>query len=419
MRGRDARLSTRLRSACALPRQAWLATSATTPAALAEAAASAGLDLVANRDIGAEYEVVRLNYNNKAPPLPDARTFSKHQGWLGGDVRRHLTVKGLVEYRMLVLRKPGGGGGDGRKEEARRLADGGQCAAVETRPADDGRRHVKVAAQLMDGHGDNGGKPMACLSSWYCCGKGPSEWETLQRTRTHKLGFLDLPTSLFGDYMEVFARRLSEFHSTHRGRGRFLDIGGTGSTVSGMVQVQSKFKHFAGRLDYWVLDVDEKARELSNAIVCNVENCPAAADCSYDVTFSHTVLEHAARPWLAFDTISRITKKGGLTLHLVPWSYQYHATPADHFRFSHDALRTLLTDRGFEASPSPPPPCLPPAPLARVWRRRTAAACQVSAATWQVLEVGYDLCTRPAKMARAVDEHYEKIWLSYVVGRKL
>ena len=36
----------------------------------------------------------------------------------------------------------------------------------------------------------------------------------------------------------------------------------------------------------------------------------------------------------------------------------------------------------------------------------------------QVLEVGYDLCTRPSRMARAVDEHYEKIWLSYVVGRK-
>ena len=122
----------------------------------------------------------------------------------------------------------------------------------------------------------------------------------------------------------------------------FLDIGETGSVATGMTQVTSTFAHFSGPLDYWVLDSDPSAKKLSNAIVCDIDDCNAASDCSYDVTFSFTV-EHAARPWKSFDTIARITKKGGLTLHLVPWSYQWHATPEDNYRFA-----TLLWKRYYK-----------------------------------------------------------------------
>ena len=133
-----------------------------------------------------------------------------------------------------------------------------------------------------------------------------------------------------------------------------------------------------------MLDVDKAARKLNNSIVCDIEDCPAAMDNQYWVTFSHTVLEHVKHPWRAFDTIARITKPGGLTLHLLPWSYQWHATPADYYRFSHQALRSLLEDRGFA-----------------------------------VEAVGFDVCTKPAKMASRVDEHYDVIKLTFVVGRKL
>ena len=33
--------------------------------------------------------------------------------------------------------------------------------------------------------------------------------------------------------------------------------------------------------------------------------------------------------------------------------------------------------------------------------------------------VGIDVCTRPAKMVGKVDEHFETIQLTYIVGRKL
>ena len=200
---------------------------------------------------------------------------------------------------------------------------------------------------------------------------------------------MKLQRHLFGDYLSSFTKHLTEFYQTfpsnYDEKGIFLDIGGTGSVSSGMKQVTTKFAHFAGPLEYWVLDSDKAAGKLSNAIVCDIDECPAAPNCGYDVTFSFTVLEHASRPWKSFDTIARITKKGGLTLHLVPWSYQWHATPADNYRFSHTALTTLLEDRGFE-----------------------------------VLDVGYDLCNQPEHvLKKKKDEHFEVIWLTYVVGRKI
>ena len=158
-----------------------------------------------------------------------------------------------------------------------------------------------------------------------------------------------------------------------------------GSVSSGMSTVTSKFAHFSGPFDYWVLDSDPVAKGLDNALFCDMANCPIVPDCDFDVTFSHTVLEHSPHPWKVFDEIARMTKKGGLTLHVVPFSYQYHATPEDHFRFSHTALESLLVDRGFE-----------------------------------VLDVGYDLCTKPENVLKNhFDEHFDIIWLSYIVGRKL
>jgi len=234
---------------------------------------------------------------------------------------------------------------------------------------------------------------MACISGWYCCDQGTNLWDEMEKSRTEKTAFLQLPRDLFGHYLTSFSKHLTDFYQTYPAsypkdgakQGIFLDIGGTGSVASGMQQVTSKFSNFAGPLKYWVLDSDPDAKKLTNAVVCDVDDCPEAADCGYDVTFSHTVLEHAARPWKSFDTIARITKRGGLTLHLVPWSYQYHATPDDNYRFSHKALTTLLEDRGFE-----------------------------------VLDVGYDICTQPEHMLKnRKDEHFEKIWLTYVVGRKL
>ena len=378
-------------------RRSWIANSVHTTTEIAQWADQMGdMSLVRDRDLGSEYQIIKRNYRNKAPELRDEQG-REHQGWLGSKVRQKLMVEGKISYRLIALQKKGRvkQSGDALSTQQQQQQACDAVPAVSNSNGNDSTLSITVEPVLMSGRGNKGGEKMACISSWYCCDKGQQLWDELEQQRTEKTGYLHLERELFGHYLTSFSKHLTEFYQTYpanypnntktQTRGIFLDIGGTGSVAAGMKQVTSKFSHWSGPLNYMVLDSDPDAKKLTNAVVCDIDDCPGAPDCHYDVTFSHTVLEHAARPWQSFDTIARITKKGGLTMHLVPWSYQYHATPDDNYRFSHKALRTLLEDRGFE-----------------------------------VLDVGYDICTQPENMLKnKKDEHYEKIWLTYVVGRKL
>ena len=378
--------------------KSWLANVLITPEEFATLAQSVGLTMVENRDLLTEYDIVKINYRNHRPQIKPVADRT-HQGWMGSKWRQRLTVEGKLEYNLIVLRKdlprrrtdedaPGTTTADANTV----ITDNegvGACAAVPSSNDDARAEFTEITPRLMSGKGNNGGKPITCISGWYCCDKGTEWYDNLDAHRTDNTAFLKLDRNLFGHYVDVFAKHLNAHYTTYpaltslKPNGRFLDIGGTGSTASGMTQVTSKFQHFAGPLEYWILDSDPAADGLERTLFCDIDDCPAAETCGFDVTFSHTVLEHAKRPWKSFDTIARLTKKGGLTMHLVPWSYQYHATPDDNYRFSHKALVTLLEDRGFD-----------------------------------VLEVGYDICTKPEKMKKRLDEHYDVIWLSYVVGRK-
>lgn len=365
--------------------RSWIANAVHTTTEIAHWADKMDMTLVRDRDLGSEYQIIKRNYRNRAPKLRDEHG-RIHQGWLGSKVRQKLMVEGKISYRMIVLQKKGGR----KNEQTQKTLQQESCVSVPTSDSKDATLAITIDPVLMTGKGKRGGKQMACISGWYCCNKGGLMWDDLEHSRTDSTPYLKLDKELFGHYLTSFAKHLTDFYQTFpanypkTNQGIFLDIGGTGSVASGMQQVISKFSNFAGPLKYWVLDSDPNARNLTNALVCDIDDCPVAPDCAYDVTFSHTVLEHAARPWHAFDTIARITKRGGLTLHLVPWSYQYHATPDDNYRFSHKALTTLLQDRNFE-----------------------------------ILDVGYDICTQPEHMKKRKDEHFETIWLTYVVGRKL
>lgn len=378
--------------------KSWLANSLVTPKQLSSIAESVGWTLVQNRDLGEEYQVNSRNYRNKMPNLSPDGT-KTHQGWMGSKWRQRLMLRKILSYNLLVFRKKAARGMD----ESRQLTDVPEVGADDTfetvnnclpiQPLHAGEESrllfTEITPHLMSGLGKDGGEKIACISGWYCCNKGLEWFDSMEKNRNvRKVSYLQLPRELFQHhYVDIFAQRLNQFYRKMAldSRGRFLDIGGTGSTASGMTQVTSKFQHFAGPLEYWILDSDVGAKSLNDrTIYCDIDHCPESDDCSFDVTFSHTVLEHAKRPWKTFDTIARITKPGGLTLHLVPFSYQYHATPEDHWRFSHTAVQTLLEDRNFT-----------------VW------------------DVGYDLCSKPPHvLENKIDEHYDTIWLTYVVAQK-
>jgi len=186
------------------------------------------------------------------------------------------------------------------------------CLPLQTLPiGEEPRQFTEITPQLMSGFGKDGGKKMDCISGWYCCNKGLEWFDSMEKNRNvRKVSYLQLPRELFEHhYVDIFAQRLNQFYRELAidSKGRFLDIGGTGSTASGMKQVTSKFKNFAGPLEYWILDSDINAKSLNDRTLhCDIDHCPESGDCLFDVTFSHTVLEHAKRPWKSFDTIARI-----------------------------------------------------------------------------------------------------------------
>ena len=151
-------------------------------------------------------------------------------------------------------------------------------------------------------------------------------------------------------------------------------------------------------------DVDDKALDLENSFVCDIAHCPEIPDCSFDVVFSHVVLEHVKEPWTAIDTLSRITKPGGLSLHVVPFVHRYESVLPHYFHFTHEGLASLFEDRGFD-----------------------------------VLEIGYDFCVydknKPAPAKKSAPGHTKKPlppirqsplpsmqmednWLVYIVAQK-
>jgi len=322
-------------------------------------------------------------------------------------MRQRLTVAKKITYRLIAFRKRGELGPQtnptserSKPGETFKAKGFGAMRAMRSmgyrlpKPSDTMGIKEATCEEVRFAKGDESRNQLAierpgegrhCISPFYCCGFGLQWWDFMNSSRTDVFQYLKTERKFFGDYWKTMIGHLNTYYASLPANavGKFLDIGGTGSTVSGMQQVTSKFLPWAGPLEYWKNDVDKAAVGLPRTILCDISNCPEIADCSFDITFSHTVLEHIKNPWAAFDTIARITKKGGLSIHLVPWSYQFHATPTDYYRFSHQALVSNFEDRGFT-----------------------------------VLDVGYDICQKPNNMKTKITEHFDIIWLPYIVARK-
>lgn len=105
------------------------------------------------------------------------------------------------------------------------------------------------------------------------------------------------------------------------------------------------FENAEKNYDYEYVEIFPKADDpaviLSDAI--NLENIE---DETYDAVISVSVFEHINKPWLAADEIKRVLKPGGMTMHFVPFSFPFHGSPFDFWRYTPTAFDQLF--EGFE-----------------------------------------------------------------------
>ena len=68
---------------------------------------------------------------------------------------------------------------------------------------------------------------------------------------------------------------------------------------------------------------------------------------SFDAVLIINVLEHLYKYYQALDEAARVVKKGGLVAGVVPFMFNVHGSPHDHFRYTKSTLERLFADRGF------------------------------------------------------------------------
>ena len=118
-------------------------------------------------------------------------------------------------------------------------------------------------------------------------------------------------------------------------RGRLLDVGGgTGTPIRWMV----------GRYRVDALDIVPAVGVIVGDIC---ERTPIPAE-TYEIVTSFGTYEHLRRPWRAAEETARILKPGGLATVKTVYSWRYHPTPTDYFRFSHAALESIFEDAGLD-----------------------------------------------------------------------
>lgn len=133
---------------------------------------------------------------------------------------------------------------------------------------------------------------------------------------------------------------ISEYRKNHNDIS-FLEIGAHPTDI--------KIAVFAKNLGfkYSNMDIDHKTNVPERIhVVGDICSCPGISDESYDIVYSHNVFEHLKTPWTAAEECIRINKKGGMNIHIMPFSYEYHENPSDYFRFTHEGVKILFQNSG-------------------------------------------------------------------------
>ena len=208
--------------------KSWMGNVLQTTSSLSDIAEKYNLELIVDRDLASEYQIIKHNYRNKIPDIRPTEN-KNHQGWLGAGMRQRLTVEGKLTYRMIVFQKKSP---ESTSSTLSSRATSSQCSSIPTVEDKDSPllNFEPLVAEHKTGKGKNGGETQKCISGWYCCGKGDELWETLDSKRTHNTAYLKLDKSLFGNYLDKIAEHLNQFYPQLPldAKGKFLDIGGTG-----------------------------------------------------------------------------------------------------------------------------------------------------------------------------------------------
>lgn len=133
-------------------------------------------------------------------------------------------------------------------------------------------------------------------------------------------------------------------------KGTAIDIGGTKEVwlkhgkTSGVrrnpileVNPQTVFLDSGFNVDLFNTDTDNRIDFLDRSAIENMQE-------SFDMVFCFDTLEHVSNPFKFCENLVYIAKPGGSIYVATVFSYAYHPSPEDYFRFSPTGLRQCFID---------------------------------------------------------------------------
>jgi len=118
--------------------------------------------------------------------------------------------------------------------------------------------------------------------------------------------------------------------------GKILDVGG--STKSGYHDL------IQGSHEIVTANIDE--RYGADLIFDAEQEWPVESE-SYDAVLFVNVLEHLYNYRIAVEEARRVVKQGGEVITVVPFLFNVHGSPGDHFRYTKSTLVRLFGEAGF------------------------------------------------------------------------
>lgn len=148
-------------------------------------------------------------------------------------------------------------------------------------------------------------------------------------------------------------RLVSEQVIKHKGRTPFVDLGGLAKPTIADYDITIRTGDQHAR--YITLDARPFDELDPNYMILNpeqgdlaIEDLPLKYPNAFATAVCLNVIEHVVNPFQVFDAIYQIMRQDGLVVVSTVFSFPYHPSPRDYWRFSPDCLRMLAEGAGFE-----------------------------------------------------------------------
>ena len=135
------------------------------------------------------------------------------------------------------------------------------------------------------------------------------------------------PDELYGVISKLISNKATD------GKIDLLDIGGgRGKTFN------------SNKVNYYVLDLNSHNDEFF--IQGDITDENLEIDRIFDVIITKDTFEHILNPWDSVENIKNLLKEGGIFICIAPFSWRFHPSPYDCYRYSHQGLKFMFEHKG-------------------------------------------------------------------------